>query len=253
VSQAIVGGIIGWNLFTHSPTDADALIEIVSTWVACPIIAAVLAAVFFLMARRFFERSCMHILELDAWTRMLLVLVGVFGAYSLGANNVANVIGVFVPAFPDRMLTLFGPVRISMDQALFLLGGISIASGVWYSRRVMMTVGRGLFKLTPVTALVVVLSHSIVLFLFASTELKLWLSSHGLPSLPLVPVSSSQAIIGAVMGVALIKGGRNVKLGQLGRVASSWVATPVIAGVLAFLGLFFLQNVFDVVVVGPSP
>jgi len=62
VSQAIVGGIIGWNLFTHSPTDADALIEIVSTWVACPIIAAVLAAVFFLMARRFFERSCMHIL-----------------------------------------------------------------------------------------------------------------------------------------------------------------------------------------------
>jgi len=184
---------------------------------------------------------------------MLLVLVGVFGAYSLGANNVANVIGVFVPAFPDRMLTLFGPVRISMDQALFLLGGISIASGVWYSRRVMMTVGRGLFKLTPVTALVVVLSHSIVLFLFASTELKLWLSSHGLPSLPLVPVSSSQAIIGAVMGVALIKGGRNVKLGQLGRVASSWVATPVIAGVLAFLGLFFLQNVFDVVVVGPSP
>jgi PiT family inorganic phosphate transporter len=225
----------------------------VSTWIVCPILAAVLAALFFLLARRFLSASRLHILELDAWTRVLLIGVGAFGAYSLGANNVANVIGVFIPAFPAETFTVAGSIRITMDQALFLLGGLAIASGVWYSRRVMMTVGRGLYRLTPITALVVVLAHSIVLFVFASGELSAWLSSVGLPTIPLVPVSSSQAIIGAVMGVALVKGGRNVRFGLLGRVASSWVATPVIAGVVAFLGLFFLQNVFNVVVAGPLP
>ncbi|MBD3349731.1 MAG: inorganic phosphate transporter [Candidatus Eisenbacteria bacterium] len=253
VSQAIIGGILGWNFFTGFSTDVGALIEIVSTWVVCPILAAVLAATFFLVVRFVLGRACIHILELDAWTRSLLILVGAFGAFALGANNVANVIGVFVPAFSEESFEIAGAMRVTMNQALFFLGGLAIATGVWYSRRVMMTVGKGLFKLTPVTALVVVLSHSIVLFLFASESLEAWLASRGLPTIPLVPVSSSQAIIGAVMGVALVKGARNLRLGLLGKVASSWVATPVIAAVLAFLGLFFLQNVFDVVVVNPLP
>jgi len=253
VSQAIIGGILGWNFFTGSPTDVASLIEILSTWIVCPILAAVLAAAFFIFARGVLKRARMHILELDAWTRTLLIAVGAFGAYALGANNVANVIGVFVPAFSDTSFEFLGPLRLSMEQTLFILGGVAIASGVWYSRRVMMTVGKDLFRLTPITALVVVLSHSIVLFLFASKGLETWLAGHGLPTIPLVPVSSSQAIIGAVIGIALIKGGRNVRFGLLGRVASSWVATPVIAAIVSFLGLFFLQNVFGVVVVNTVP
>ena len=37
-SQAIVGAIIGWNLFTGSPTDSNALSKIVITWVALSLI-----------------------------------------------------------------------------------------------------------------------------------------------------------------------------------------------------------------------
>ncbi len=254
VSQAIVGGIIGWNLFTGSATDMTSLVKIVSTWIICPMLSAAFAALFFLAARAILGHARIHILELDALTRFLLIGVGAFGAYSLGANNIANVMGVFIHAFPADEFNVLGLFSLTTAQVLFFIGGLAIASGVIsYSRRVMMTVGKDLFKLTPVTALVVVLSQSIVLFLFASARLQVWLLAHHMPAIPLVPVSSSQAVIGAVIGIALIKGGRNVRLGVLRRIAGGWVATPVIAAVIAFLGLFFLQNVFGVVVQYPGP
>ena len=63
----------------------------------------------------------------------------------------------------------------------------------------MLTVGGDLMQLSPVAAWVVVVSHSIVLFLFASEGLEHLLASYGLPTIPLVPVSSSQAVVGAVV------------------------------------------------------
>jgi PiT family inorganic phosphate transporter len=252
VSQAIIGGIIGWNLFTGSPTDIDSLVKIVSTWVICPLLSGVFAAGLYVLARAATVRSRMHLLAEDALTRAVLIAVGAFGAFSLGANNIANVMGVFVSAIPASSVHLLGFLHVSSDQQLFALGGIAIAVGIFtYSHRVMMTVGKGLFRLTPMTGLVVILSESLVLFLFASELLESWLISHGLPSIPLVPVSSSQAVIGAVIGIALVKGGRNLDLRLIRRIAGGWVATPVIAALVAFFGLFFLQNVFDLPVHRP--
>ncbi len=252
VSQAIVGGIIGWNLFTGSPTSIDSLVKIVSTWVICPLLSAVFAAGLYVLARAVTQRSRMHLLAEDAMTRAALMAVGAFGAFSLGANNISNVMGVFVSAIPASSVHLFGFLHVSSDQQLFALGGIAIAIGIFtYSYRVMITVGKGLFRLTPVTALVVILSESLVLFLFASESLEAWLISRGLPSIPLVPVSSSQAVIGAVVGIALVKGGRNLDLRLFRRIAGGWVATPIIAASIAFFGLFFLQNVFDLPVHRP--
>jgi PiT family inorganic phosphate transporter len=252
VSQAIIGGIIGWNLFTGTRTDVNALVRIVSSWIACPVLAAAFAAVLYLAVRRLVDRVQIHLLELDAITRYSLIAAGAFGAFALGANNIANVMGVFVPAFPATKYPLVGGLSVSASQILFLVGGLAIAVGVFtYSQRVMHTVGESLFKLNPVTALVVVLAESLVLFLFASEALESWLVARGLPPIPLVPVSSSQAVIGAVIGIALVRRGRGVKLGVLGRVAGGWVATPAIAALTAFLGLFFLQNVFGVIVQRP--
>ncbi len=252
VSQAIVGAILGWNIFTGSQTDLNSLVKIVSTWVVCPLLAAGFAAAFYLLARRVITRWPVHLLELDAMTRTGLIAAGAFGAYSLGANNIANVMGAFVPAFPARSIDVAGLVTVDSTQLLFFVGGLAIAVGVVsYSHRVMMTVGKGLFRLTPITALVVVLAEAIVLFLFASQSLETWLLSHGLPAIPLVPVSSSQAVIGAVIGIAVAKGGRGVRYSVLGKVAGGWVVTPVIAAAVAFLGLFFLQNVFGVTVARP--
>jgi PiT family inorganic phosphate transporter len=114
-----------------------------------------------------------------------------------------------------------------------------------YSKRVMATVGQGIFRLSPVAAFVVVSAHSVVLFLFASQGLQNLLIQLGLPPIPLVPVSSSQAVVGAVVGIGLLKGGRGIRWRTLGGIAGSWAVSPVIACILSFISLFFLQNVFE--------
>ncbi|MEN8192482.1 MAG: inorganic phosphate transporter [Bacteroidota bacterium] len=245
-SQAIVGAIIGWNLFTNSPTDMNSLLKIVSTWVICPLLSAAFAYVFYKIAIFILPKVRIHMLEQDAYNRIGLIFVGAFGAYSLGANNIANVMGVFVPASPFTDLSFGGLFSLSGTQILFLFGAVAISVGVFtYSYKVMMTVGNDLFKLTPIAAFVVVLSESIVLFLFASKGLESWLASQGLPTIPLVPVSSSQAVIGGILGIVLAKKGRGVNFKVLGKISSGWVTTPIIAAVISFVALFFAQNVFE--------
>ena len=109
----------------------------------------------------------------------------------------------------------------------------------------MNTVGNGLMHMSPFVAWIAVFSQALVLFLFASQGLKDFLTNLNLPSLPLVPVSSSQAIIGAVIGIGLAKGGREIHWGLLGRIALGWVATPIISVILCFFALFFLESVFN--------
>jgi PiT family inorganic phosphate transporter len=245
-SQAIVGAIIGWNLFSHNLTDQASLIKIMTTWLACPILAALISMGLFKVITAILNNTRMHLLRTDAYTRIGLVLAGAFGSYSLGANNIANVMGVFVNSSPFTEFSVGNLFSVSSVQQLFLVGALAIAVGVFtYSKRVMLTVGGDLMPLSPVAAWVVVVAHSIVLFLFASQGLESFLASHDLPTIPLVPVSSSQAVVGAIIGIAIIKGGRGIRWRVLGGIATGWIVTPVIAGMVCFVGLFFLQNVFD--------
>ncbi len=248
-SQAIVGAIIGWNLFSSNPTDIGVLSKILSTWIICPVLSAIIAVILLKSYKTSSKYLKVHLISADAYTRIALILAGAFGAYSLGANNIANVVGVFIPAkpFPDLEI---GPYVFSSTQQLFLLGGLAIAFGVFtYSKGVMMTVGGNLGRLSPSAALITVISHSIVLFLFASRGLEAWLSSHGLPTIPLVPVSSSQAVVGAIVGISILQGTAGIQWHVLGKIFAGWVATPFVAGLICFIGLFFLQNVFGLKVV----
>ena len=244
-SQSIVGAIIGWNIFSGSATDTHSLTKIVVTWVACPALAAILAVILYKFVVFVIHHFNIRMFRLDFMTRWGLLLVGAFGSYSLGANNIANVMGVFIPVSPFTDISIFGVFNLSSAQQLFFIGGVAIAVGVLtYSRRVMETVGEGIMKLSPVAAFAVVSAHSLVLFLFASQGLESFLTGHGLPAIPLVPVSSSQAIVGAVIGIGLLKGGRGIRWRTLGGITSGWIITPIIAGVFSLLLLFFLQNVF---------
>ncbi|RLB93854.1 MAG: inorganic phosphate transporter [Deltaproteobacteria bacterium] len=244
-SQAIVGAIIGWNFFSGALTDVDSLIKIVSTWILCPVLSALFAIFFYKLIVFIIKSFKIHMFTLDRYTRNGLLLAGIFGSYALGANNIANVMGVFIPVSPFSDLSFGGLFSLSATQQLFFLGGVAIAVGVFtYSKRVMATVGSGIMDLSPVAALVAVSSHSIVLFLFSSQGLETFLRAHGLPAIPLVPVSSSQAIVGAVIGMGLLKGGKSINWHIVGGISSGWIITPVIAALISFVSLFFMQNVF---------
>jgi PiT family inorganic phosphate transporter len=245
-SQAIVGAIIGWNLFSDSITDSQTLIKIVATWIACPVLAGLIAVPLLKLVAYVLRTAKLHLLRLDAYTRIALIFAGAFGSYSLGANNIANVMGVFVDVSPFTGFSVAGLLTLTSIQQLFLIGAVAIAVGVFtYSKRVMLTVGTGILPMSPVAAWVVVIAHSIVLFLFASQGLEHMLANAGLPTIPLVPVSSSQAVVGAVVGLGLMRGGRDIDWRLVRNIAGGWVTTPLISGTVCFVALFFLQNVFN--------
>ena len=250
-TQAIVGAIVGWNLYTGRPTDPAVLWRIVSSWLLCPLLSGALAAVLFVAARAAMPHVRIHLLEVDAWTRAGLLAVGGFGAYSLGQNNIANVMGVFLRVSPFPAEVALGPLRVSSVEMLFLAGGLAIATGIaTYSHRVMRRLGSSLTALSPLAALIVVAATATVLWVFASPGLSLFLRAHGLPAPPLVPVSSSQAVVGAILGISLVRRSP-VKWRTVGGIVAGWALAPAVAALVSLVGLFVLANVFLLPVAAP--
>ncbi|MBF0309726.1 MAG: inorganic phosphate transporter [Magnetococcales bacterium] len=239
-TQAIVGAIIGWNFFTGMATDFSVFKTIIGTWFLSPVLTAIFSYFMYQGVLWWVHRQNVHLVRQDALIRIALIIAGVLGSYSLGANNIANVMGVFIGANPFKD---FGGV--TGLQQLFFIGAIAISFGVYtYGKKVMLTVGDSIAPLTPLGAVVVVLATSLVLFLFASEDLEYFLASLGLPTIPLVPVSSSQAVVGGVIGIGFIKNSKNINWSVTGRIVVAWIQTPIISAIASFVMLFFMQNIF---------
>jgi PiT family inorganic phosphate transporter len=104
------------------------------------------------------------------------------------------------------------------------IGGLSIASGaLTYGKKVMLTVGKGIAPLDPFTALVTVLAEALTLHLFTQIG---------------VPVSSSQAVVGAVVGVGIVGGIRTLNPKMLVKIAVGWLMTPFAAGLMTMLFIY---------------
>ena len=245
-TQAIVGAIIGWNIFTGNHTDSKTLGMIVSAWIAGPIMGAVFAILLYIVVKKFKKSARIHLIRFESYIKIGLIVVGAFGAYSLGANNIANVMGVFVSAFRLHDLNLW-IITLSSSQQLFLIGGLACATGILtYSWKVMHTIGNNILELSSEAALVVVLAQALVLFIFSSSTLSNLIVSLGLPAIPMVPVSSSQVIVGSILGIGLYKGARNINFRILGEIGLAWIISPVASGLLTFFLLFFMKNIFGI-------
>jgi phosphate/sulfate permease/DNA-binding CsgD family transcriptional regulator len=245
--QAIVGAIIGWCYFTSNPVDYVVLTKIVGSWISGPILGAVFSAILFILLRKYLLKSKLHLIKQESIIRMALIVTGAFGAYSLGANNIANVMGVFVNSV--KFTIHMGPITLNSAQVLFFIGSLAISVGIiTYGKKVMETIGGELIALTPESAIVVVLSQALVLFIFSSTTLSNVLIGVGLPPIPLVPVSSTQVVVGSVIGIGLVKGLREMKFKVLGSIMIGWILTPLLSGILTFFSLFFVSSVFGIAI-----
>lgn len=248
-SQAIIGAIVGWNMFAGRTTDITVLSKIISAWFLGPFFSGIFAIILYALLKVTFLHWNLHILRKDYLTRIALILAGAFGSYALGANNIANVMGVFVKSSPLHQINFPLGISLNQSQVLFLLGSIAIAIGICtYSHKIINTIGNTIMKLSPLMAWVVVMANSIVLFVFSSTELHNLLTSWHLPAFPLVPISATQALIGAVIGLGVAKGGRDINWSIVGKIVISFIVTPISSAIICYISLFFLQNVFQQVV-----
>ncbi|MDR1783540.1 MAG: inorganic phosphate transporter [Dysgonamonadaceae bacterium] len=244
-SQAIVGAIAGWCFFTSAPLNYGVLLKILSAWILSPLFGCIIAAMLYLFVRQYVRSAKIHVLKLEAIIRVMLIVACALSAYALGANNIANVMGIFVNSFAFSIKTqLF---TISSIHLLFLLGGFAIALGIYtYSRRIIETIGSKVVKMTPLMAVVVVMTQAVVLLLFSSPSISDGLRAVGLPAIPLVPVSSTQIVVGALLGIGLVKGIQEIKFSMVGNIFISWIVTPLASAILTFFALFFVRHTFDI-------
>ncbi len=206
-SQAIVGAIAGIGLATDN-MDWGGLTKVVICWVATPIGALLVSVVLHRALSALMAVIPMSILLRDKILWAGLLVVGAYGAYALGANNVANATGI-----------LSGKLTGFTDLHLALLGGVSIAVGaITFSRRVMVAVGSGIMTLDAFTALVAVISMAVTTHVFAIIG---------------VPVSTSQAIVGAIVGIGFLHGVQRINLRILRNIGTGWLLTPAVSLILS--------------------
>lgn len=209
-SQSVVGAILGISLATGKG-EYSGLIKIVLCWIGTPIGSIIIACILYKLLEWFFHVVPMSMLTRDKILWGGLLVVGTYGAYALGANNVTNSTGVFSGLFDGVT-----------DQHLATIGGIAIAVGaITYSKRVMLAVGGGIMPLDAFAALIAVLAMSITVHIFAIIG---------------APVSTSQGIVGAIIGIGFLRGAKSIDYGVIKKISLGWVLTPTLSLVLSAAG-----------------
>ncbi|MES9899688.1 MAG: inorganic phosphate transporter [Sedimenticola sp.] len=162
-------------------------------------------------------------------TSVFLVIAALFGGYmamNIGANDVANNVG---PAVGSKALTMGGAIIIA---GIFEAGGAYIAGG-----DVVGTIKKGIIDIEAFGGDT---DSFIWAMMAALLSAGLWLN---LATKFKAPVSTTHAIVGGVMGAGIAAGGfAIVSWPTMGKIASSWVISPVLGGIIAALFLFSIKK-----------
>ncbi|MCP4432228.1 MAG: inorganic phosphate transporter [Gammaproteobacteria bacterium] len=157
---------------------------------------------------------------------LLAGALGLFMAWGIGANDVANAMGTSIGA---KALTIKQAVIIA---AIFEFSGAFLAGG-----QVTSTIRKGIIDSSVAAQAPELLVYGMLASLIAAG---LWLV---VASRSGWPVSTTHTIVGAIVGFAIVGLGIDaVSWGKVGNIVMSWVVSPVISGVLAFLLLRSVQK-----------
>jgi PiT family inorganic phosphate transporter len=159
---------------------------------------------------------------------LFLVIAAIFGSYmamNIGANDVANNVG---PAVGAKVMTLTTAILLA---AIFEAGGALIAGG-----DVVGTIKKGIIDPSMFnTPSEFIWAMSAALFAAA-----LWLN---IATYFKAPVSTTHSIVGGVMGGGIAAAGFSiVSWGTMGKIAMSWVISPVLGGIIAAIFLYIIKD-----------
>jgi PiT family inorganic phosphate transporter len=210
-SQAIVGSVGGSGLGIvglHSGYfQLGVLMKIFGAWIVSPVITMLLAFLLYLLLS--FALRHARAVEWSSMLRIAVIASACYVSFSLGANDVGNAIGPLLNKFPDSGFYLAA------------LGGIAMAVGaLTFGEKVTQTVGSSITPLDYTGALAAQVSAAFGVHVFSMLG---------------IPVSTSQALVGAVIGIGLTKGARAVSAKKIGTIFIGWVVTPLCAAVFAAL------------------
>ena len=149
----------------------------------------------------------------------LAIAFGIYMTWGIGANDVANAMGTSVGS---RAITVKQAILIA---AVFEFAGAFIAGG-----NVTSTIRKGIIDPAPIAGQPEILVFGMLAALLAAA---VWLT---VASWRGWPVSTTHSIVGALVGFALVGIGVDaVQWNKVGLIAASWVISPALGGLLAFL------------------
>ena len=235
-SQAMLGAIIGIGVVNlgSSYKLPHIVPHMMASWILTPVGCIIITFIIYPLFAKIFNKMGIATPdgEMDTkadsahqkrYTTILnagVILAGCYGAYALGANNLANVTGVY-----------YGTL-LNANGAIWL-GALSICLGVLtYGRqitdKVMKTVGKELVELTKFGSFLAVISMAIVMQIYAVVG---------------IPVSSAMALVGGTLAIGIFRRQINkTSLKALRKTILGWIFTPIMGFVLSYVIYFVLKN-----------
>lgn len=235
-NQSITGSIIGWGLCYANYSDPQVLAvnlpqigKFAATWLLNPLGACLISFVLVLCFNRFLGSRISSLSNYDKLLKTGYICAGAFASLSIGLNSSANVTALYFDAAYAQ--TGVAANLLTDARLAAAIGGIAIAAGVLtFSRRVMMTVGSSIAEISQIEGFLVIIGMAMTVVIMGS-----WMH---------IPVSTSQAVVGAVIGAGLTRGVRSVHFGVLKNIVLAWVSSPTIAGLLTYLVAISLKPYF---------
>lgn len=214
-TQAVMGSIAGIGLLLHADINWATWTKIFLLGFGTPMAAMIFSFITYKIYAKI--SNLKPFLFIERFLGWAVLISGAFLAYTLGANNIGNAIGLVVGS---------GALKLTFAC---VIGGIAIGFGsITLGGRVMRTVGTGITELSAQTAFAAQAGSAFAVYM---------LTLFG------IPTSTSFGIVGGVAGVGLVKGVDTLQRQTLKRIIAGWVFTPVISAFLAVI-VYKLLGVF---------
>ena len=157
---------------------------------------------------------------------VLAALFGVFMAWGIGANDVAN-----------AMATSVGSKALTIRQAILVAAVFEFLGAVLAGGAVTSTIRKGIVETDLLTGSPELLIYGMLASLLSAGTWLLIASRKGWP------VSTTHTIVGAIVGFAAVGIGIDaVQWGKVGTIVMSWVVSPLMAGFIAYLIYMSVQR-----------
>ncbi len=217
-SQLACFSVVGSALAMGAPVFwGTTIIFLFVTWIGTPIVSAGLGFIFTHLTDFFMKGKSQRS---EKFLSYALFAGCCYAAYTLGANNTGNAVGVF-----------FGLKLMTPMKAGFI-GGIVMAVGaLTWGRPILEKVGKGIVQLDLNMGVGAKLAQSIT----AHTSAFLG-----------YPTSMNQALIGGVAGAGGARGIKTLDLKAMKEIVFSWFFTPIVAGIVSFILYFLLSHILGV-------
>jgi len=165
-------------------------------------------------------------LDLNTLLMVLAVSACIYMACNIGANDVANAMGTSV-----------GSGSLTFKQAIYIAAIAEFAGAFFVGGHVSDTIRKGMLDPTIFSETPIILVYGMIAALLSAA---LWLN---IASYLGWPVSTTHSIVGAVVGFGIMAGGMDaINWIKVWSVVMSWVVSPLMGGLVAFLLFRFLTN-----------